>query len=589
LQNDDFLTIWTFDHGSIHDNHTWLCLMGSDEISDEAFGDLVNQINCQKKVIFMQQCFSGGFVPYLENQNSVVFTAANDHMSAFREDNLYFDGIDFPGDDDPGNEFSAYEEDIWANHEYRHGEYNLHLFNALKGETPDYNTYYVTDDQNFPISNCDMNNDEICSIFEASEWVKEYDSRQRYYYSPWSGENWDDPQWSDLGNIGETTSLEYPNLLSGQITQSQSISGIVAVNGNLTIGNNSTLSIESGTKLYLTNRNQLLIEEGSNLNIAANVVIFGESTTIPHDETNPVEIPGNRVEVYGCITIGNNVQFTANDGEHWDGLYIYSNDDVQIYNVEFKNCKLYNENGSLTIANSNFVNSSITVKNANIEISNSEIEGYVSCSNIGNNSTLSIIGNTNITGYGDGVKFSGDMDYYIENCNISNNSGNGINLNSCFGILSLISNCTISNNNSNGILLYASESTLQSCIISGNNRGVLAWRSSIVEILKNPASGSWTNDSVIANNDFDEVLFLDDCTMILDRNRNKITDNDNYYLINCPNSTHNRVFRYNYWGYQDQNGIALLPPENRLNPSVVNPNTGEVGYLLSPVWNPGTP
>lgn len=132
LQEDDFLTIWTFDHGSIHDNHTWLCLMGSDEISDEVFGDLVNQINCQKKVIFMQQCFSGGFVPFLENEHSIVFTAANDHMYAFRDDNLYFDGIDFPGDTNPGNEFSAYEEDIWANHEYRHGEYNFHLFNAFK-------------------------------------------------------------------------------------------------------------------------------------------------------------------------------------------------------------------------------------------------------------------------------------------------------------------------------------------------------------------------------------------------------------------------------------------------------------------------
>ena len=67
LQDDDFLTIWTFDHGDWHDGHRWLCLIGDDEISDENFGNLVNQINCQKKVILMQQCFSGGFVPYLEN------------------------------------------------------------------------------------------------------------------------------------------------------------------------------------------------------------------------------------------------------------------------------------------------------------------------------------------------------------------------------------------------------------------------------------------------------------------------------------------------------------------------------------------
>ncbi len=121
LREDDFLTIWTFDHGDWHDGHRWLCLIGDDEISDETFGILVDQINCQKKVIFMQQCFSGGFVPYLENENSVVFTAANDHMYAFADDSLYYDGIDYPGDPEPGNSYWAYERDVWAGHEYRHG------------------------------------------------------------------------------------------------------------------------------------------------------------------------------------------------------------------------------------------------------------------------------------------------------------------------------------------------------------------------------------------------------------------------------------------------------------------------------------
>jgi len=114
LQEDDFLTIWTFDHGDWHGGHRWLCLIGDDEISDEAFGNLVDQINCQKKVILMQQCYSGGFVPYLANQNSVVFTAANDHMSALRDDEKYFDEIDYPGDPNPGNEYWAYEHDLWA-------------------------------------------------------------------------------------------------------------------------------------------------------------------------------------------------------------------------------------------------------------------------------------------------------------------------------------------------------------------------------------------------------------------------------------------------------------------------------------------
>ncbi len=129
----------------------------------------------------MQQCFSGGFVPYLENDNSIIFTAANDHMYAFEEDSLYYDGIDYPGDPEPGNSFWAYERDIWAGHEYRHGEYNLHLMNALKGETPAYDTSYQTDYGDFPLEDADVNNDGLISIYEASEWVKEFDSQQRYH------------------------------------------------------------------------------------------------------------------------------------------------------------------------------------------------------------------------------------------------------------------------------------------------------------------------------------------------------------------------------------------------------------------------
>jgi len=455
----------------------------------------------------------------------------------------------------------------------------------LKGETPDYNTYYVTGDQNFLISNCDLNNDAMCSIFEASEWVKDFDSRQRPYYGT-SGD-YDDPQYSDLGNVGETTSLEYPNLLSGEITQSQSLSGIVAVNGNLTIGNNSTLSIESGTKLYLTNRNQLLIEEGSNLNIAANVVVFGKTKTIPHDETHPEEIPGNRIEVYGDITIGNNVHFTANNGEYWDGLHIYSDDDIQMSNAEFKNCKLYNESGSVTISNSNFISSSITNKNADLSISDSDVDGYISSFNYNRTPIDLNLTNCDISGYSNGVSISGETNYQISKCNISNNSQNGINISESNVMSAKISKCTISNNDDNGIRFYSSEGSVESCNISNNRRGILAFRS-FVEIKKDPNSGSWVDDSVISSNQYDEILFLDDCTIVLDRNRNKIMDSDNNYLINCPNSTHNRVFRYNYWGYNNING-AILPPANRFNPSVIDPNPGAIGFYLSPVWDPGTP
>ncbi|RLG90484.1 MAG: hypothetical protein DRO16_02110 [Thermoprotei archaeon] len=113
LQDDDFLTIWTFGHGAVHDNHNWLSLYNGNEISDEDFGDLVGQINSQKKVIFMQQCYSGGFKPYLEAEDTIILTAANDNMYAFQEDAIYYDGIT-PGTSTPGTHYTADERDVWA-------------------------------------------------------------------------------------------------------------------------------------------------------------------------------------------------------------------------------------------------------------------------------------------------------------------------------------------------------------------------------------------------------------------------------------------------------------------------------------------
>jgi len=130
LQSDDFLIIWTSDHGvnglDEFDNnnfHRALCLLGYDvyyhsppigyidpyhSIKDYEMQNLLAQINCQKKVIFMQQCFSGGFVPYLENENSIVFTATDFLYSAFDVDTRYYYYIDYsytPPQTDVKNDF----------------------------------------------------------------------------------------------------------------------------------------------------------------------------------------------------------------------------------------------------------------------------------------------------------------------------------------------------------------------------------------------------------------------------------------------------------------------------------------------------
>jgi hypothetical protein len=69
LNDDDFLFIWTFDHGG-HEGEgssvVNLCLMDNEVIWNWEFADMLRQINSQKKVVWMQQCFSCGLIDDIE-------------------------------------------------------------------------------------------------------------------------------------------------------------------------------------------------------------------------------------------------------------------------------------------------------------------------------------------------------------------------------------------------------------------------------------------------------------------------------------------------------------------------------------------
>lgn len=56
LTEDDFLFVWTYDHGGPgdtcplpHEDSVYLCLMNNKKIWDWEFAELVNQISCNKK------------------------------------------------------------------------------------------------------------------------------------------------------------------------------------------------------------------------------------------------------------------------------------------------------------------------------------------------------------------------------------------------------------------------------------------------------------------------------------------------------------------------------------------------------------
>jgi hypothetical protein len=198
---DDFLFVWTFDHGGWDGEHAYLCLIHGEYMWDYEFAALTDQINCHKKVFWMQQCHSGGFIDDLQGEDTFIITACNWSTGASRADDETVYG-------DP-----AIENEVINGIEYHHGEFNFHIYSSTNGRSPAYYTHYPEYTGEL-YTDADSDEDGIISVYESADWEITHESQ---------GEN---PEYSDLGNIGETTSLEYPTIINQDITSSQTVRGL---------------------------------------------------------------------------------------------------------------------------------------------------------------------------------------------------------------------------------------------------------------------------------------------------------------------------------------------------------------------------
>jgi hypothetical protein len=344
------------------------------------------------------------------------------------------------------------------------------------------------------------------------------------------------------------------------------------INSSMTV-NNGILRIEKNAEVLFTN---------STLTLADNVTVVLEGYS-------KITLDAN-----SHVNIGSNVTFTNENGEPCYGLFINGENQINLSNCTFTNCDLNIDYGSLTAVNSSFVNSAINCNRTIVSIIDCPTLGGVYCNG---SEFVEIKNNTentySITGMYNGVT--------LINCGITNiygytiigNASNGINLHESYGS-NTIENCSIISNSQDGVRLYHSSARIIGCLISGNQKGVIAYRSSNVEILKDPNSAPWFHDSCISNNTWMEILFTDDCDLQMAHGMNKILDSpynpDTFdkYLVFCPNMTRSRDFGVNYWG-SDQQGLPIYPAEERFEPSCINPDANEIGFYLDPLWNPGPP
>lgn len=161
MDSNDTLFLWTFDHGGLSGGEATLCLRNG-VIKASAFAAKANAIPYASRAIFMQQCYSGGFIDPLKNSKTFIATACKG------------DEVARPADT---------ENEKVGGKDYSHGEFNYHIttaLNRLKTSPPG------------GAVNADANADTFIASKEMHNWNVAKESRP------------ETPQSNDMGGIGST-------------------------------------------------------------------------------------------------------------------------------------------------------------------------------------------------------------------------------------------------------------------------------------------------------------------------------------------------------------------------------------------------
>ena len=163
LRSNDSLFVWTFDHGAyMGSNSAYLCLMDG-WMTSSHFANKLNRCSYSKRAIFMQQCYSGGFISALQNSRTYISTACRANETAHRADD---------------------ENEYYGSQWYCHGEYNYHIISAMDKQLPSGSSV-----------DADSNNDGRVSVREAHLYMSARESQS------------EQPQQSSGGNVGNTFKL----------------------------------------------------------------------------------------------------------------------------------------------------------------------------------------------------------------------------------------------------------------------------------------------------------------------------------------------------------------------------------------------
>jgi tetratricopeptide (TPR) repeat protein len=365
----------------------------------------------------------------------------------------------------------------------------------------------------------------------------------------------------DLIDVYSNRQLFGKQVVNNNIIENTNWNGYKHVTSDVIVQNGTSLVIEPFTYVILSGL--FTIEEGASVLIGNNVCIRGEV------------ISGNRFEVYGDITIGDNVQFIANESNYWDGVYLYSDRTVTFNNSTFTNCNLHSENTPLVINGGSFTNSWIEQSGHDIEIHGANfINSFIRAEDYSLRQSEFILDlcTFNNTISGTAISIDSYREFLIQD-NYINCSGIALDISkSGQGISRYIADNEITgNSNGHGIVLYNTYAD----ITGGNNiynksAGIIGFNNCQINLVGNEN----TPYQQIHNNNLDELIFTHDSFPYRFR-YNKIYDsNHDNYLLKCMDHGQFRQHNVasNYWG-PDFNSRSDFYPDD--------------AFIYEPLWNPG--
>ncbi len=547
----DILHVFVISHAG-HDpfsNNLEFSLWNQQKFSSADFADMFSNLNCSEITINIQSCYSGGFT--------------NDLKSSFSQSTKY-----------------ALLSSTDAYHQYSYpilyvemtgmDPYSLLSCSAFRGGYPDpiepwhiaYNIgNYPYFETLFGMNNHEINYDLVGGnnngIHEIGEVIK-FCSFDYQFDSLLAANNY------NCGFVEDLLSLRG---ITGNVTNSQTISGSFHIEDNFRVTNNAALELDTDSKLFLFNAN-LYVNEGSTL-------ILGDGTSI-------VARSGNcHVYVSGDIEFGDGVSFIAEDGSTLEVSFLNttsqqivdsvrftncsisssSTSDISLRNCLFSNCQV-NPTGDFSANYCSFTESSIVANTPSYVISKTALVSNCNFSNLNHI----------------GVSLTNYMNYEVSNNHISANGFPGIYVFMCGRYVqatALISN-NIVTGCSTGIQAYSSRGTLSGNQIFGNGTGLRFDNISNMSVC-----GSTTgNGQRIADNSGIEVYVSGNSFPSLFE-YNRIVDEDNsgnpndpllLYDLSAGSDNASMVFdiEHNYWG-------TSFNPTEDLNPYSL--------FDYDPVWD----